>query len=82
MGRRHRSADAAPVEIYFSNPDKVFANEHPSPRFGQGALAVALQALLTQVIPLQRMPHRPPNSPQIFQAFQIMTCLNLSAPSC
>ena len=37
------------LEVYFSNPDFVFANEFATPRFGQGALAIALQALLNEV---------------------------------
>ena len=37
------------MKVYFSNPDLVFAAEFPTPRFAQGALAVALRALLTEV---------------------------------
>ena len=33
------------MEVYFSNPDLLWANEHPVPRFGQGAFAAALDAL-------------------------------------
>eukprot|EP00877_Chromochloris_zofingiensis_P014983 jgi/Chrzof1/9739/Cz04g14030.t1 len=34
-----------PIELYFSNPDLLWANEHTRPRFGQGAFAQALEAL-------------------------------------
>ncbi len=39
---------SSPVEVYFSNPDLLWANEHPRPRFGQGAFAAALDALHRQ----------------------------------
>ena len=43
------SPGSKPVQVYFSNPDLVFAAEFPTPRFAQGALAVALRALLNEV---------------------------------
>ena len=43
------SPGSKPVQVYFSNPDLVFAADFPTPRFAQGALAVALRALLTEV---------------------------------
>lgn len=50
IGRRGSAAGQPPVKMFFSNPDKVFAGDHPTPRFGQGAFALALRALLTQVL--------------------------------
>ena len=51
MGRRHEDvpSDAPPVDVYFSNPDLLWANEHPSPRFGQGAFATCVEALYEKV---------------------------------
>lgn len=46
------------LEVYFSNPDFVFANEFASPRFGQGALAIALKALLKEVQQFSTAPHK------------------------
>eukprot|EP01025_Chloroclados_australasicus_P032461 TRINITY_DN32926_c1_g1_i1.p1 TRINITY_DN32926_c1_g1~~TRINITY_DN32926_c1_g1_i1.p1 ORF type:complete len:341 (+),score=36.28 TRINITY_DN32926_c1_g1_i1:42-1064(+) len=37
------------VPVYFSNPDLVWANEFPVPRFGQGAFAKALNALYKEL---------------------------------
>lgn len=47
LGRRPEDvpADTPPVEVYFSNPDLVWANDHPVPRFGQGAFAACVEAL-------------------------------------
>jgi hypothetical protein len=42
------SPGSSPVEVFFSNPDLLWANEHPRPRFGQGAFAAALEALHRQ----------------------------------
>lgn len=42
-------AGSSPIPVYFSNPDLLWANEHPRPRFGQGAFAAALDALHRQV---------------------------------
>lgn len=44
-GRQHPPDDASHVEVYFSNPDLVWSNEFPTPRFGQGAFATCLEAL-------------------------------------
>ena len=41
-------ADQA-VKVYFSNPDLLFAGEHPAPRLGQGGFAAALKTLVTEV---------------------------------
>lgn len=49
MGREHVPEGCSGIELYFSNPDFVFANEFATPRFGQGALATALRALLERV---------------------------------
>ena len=43
-----KSADEA-VKVYFSNPDLLFAGEHPAPRLGQGAFAAALKTLVREV---------------------------------
>ena len=47
IGRRPEQVppDHPPVQVYFSNPDLVWANAHPVPRFGQGAFATCLEAL-------------------------------------
>lgn len=50
MGHHTHPPHAAPVvPLYFSNPDLLWANEHPAPRFGQGAFAAALGTLYQQV---------------------------------
>jgi len=46
--KSHPVPGSSPVEVYFSNPDLLWANEHPRPRFGQGAFAAALDALHRQ----------------------------------
>lgn len=48
MGRHFQPIHAA-VPVYFSNPDLLWANEHPAPRFGQGGFKAALEALYAQV---------------------------------
>ena len=49
MGREEVPAGCKGIEVYFSNPDFLFANEFTTPRYGQGALAIALRALLDKV---------------------------------
>ena len=44
-----RLAPHATVPVFFSNPDLLWANEHPTPRFGQGGFKTALEALYLQV---------------------------------
>lgn len=44
------------IPIYFSNPDLLWANEHPTPRFGQGAFKAALEGLYLQLTGLP-LPH-------------------------
>jgi ribonucleotide monophosphatase NagD (HAD superfamily) len=39
------------VEVYFSNSDLLWAADFATPRFGQGAFAVCLEALHEQVGP-------------------------------
>ena len=56
LGRQVPEAGAEPVEVVFSNPDKLFSNDFPTPRFGQGAFQVALRALLDQVAIFQLSP--------------------------
>jgi ribonucleotide monophosphatase NagD (HAD superfamily) len=38
-----------PVDVFFSNPDLLWANEFAKPRFGQGAFAAALSTLHEKV---------------------------------
>eukprot|EP00879_Flechtneria_rotunda_P010290 GHRR01010758.1.p1 GENE.GHRR01010758.1~~GHRR01010758.1.p1 ORF type:complete len:345 (+),score=111.87 GHRR01010758.1:1674-2708(+) len=38
-----------PIELYFSNPDLLWAAAYPRPRFGQGAFSTALVALHKQM---------------------------------
>jgi HAD superfamily hydrolase (TIGR01456 family) len=51
LGRSHADVplDTPPVEVFFSNPDLLWANEHSVARFGQGAFAVCLEALHQKV---------------------------------
>ncbi len=50
LGHHIQPPHAAPViPLFFSNPDLLWANEHPAPRFGQGAFAAALHALYEKV---------------------------------
>lgn len=49
IGRSGVPQGSKGLEVYFSNPDFVFANEFATPRLGQGALAIALKALLDEV---------------------------------
>jgi len=57
------------VEIYFSNPDQLFSNEFPTNRFGQGSLAIALKALLTEVSPKHPPPFFPHGHPLTFKTW-------------
>jgi HAD superfamily hydrolase (TIGR01456 family) len=46
LGRRpDHGRPGPPVEVFFSNPDLLWANEWPAPRFGQGAFGACLAAL-------------------------------------
>ena len=49
MGRREPPHGAKLTPLYFSNPDVIYANEFPAPRFGQGCFAAALGAVYTAV---------------------------------
>lgn len=51
LGRRHTDVpeDAPPVEVFFSNPDLLWANEHSVARFGQGTFAACLETLHKQL---------------------------------
>ncbi len=53
---RLHTDDDAPVKLFFSNPDLLWANEFPRPRYGQGAFSTALNALHIQLTgnPLQQ----------------------------
>lgn len=57
VGRHARPPHAAaPVPIHFSNPDLLWANQHPDPRFGQGAFKAALETLYAHMTGLP-LPH-------------------------
>lgn len=43
---RDTSVDAAPVHLVFCNPDLLWRANYPTPRFGQGAFRIALEAVL------------------------------------
>jgi HAD superfamily hydrolase (TIGR01456 family) len=51
LGRRleHVPPNTPPVEIFFSNPDLLWANQHPAPRFGQGAFKACVETLYEKV---------------------------------
>ena len=51
LGRRkeHVPPNSKPVEIFFSNPDVLWANEHSAPRFGQGAFKACVETLYEKV---------------------------------
>ena len=49
MGRTEPPKGSQPVPLYYSNPDIVYANEFPAPRFGQGCFAAALDAVYAAV---------------------------------
>lgn len=44
-----RPSGLPPPAVYFSNPDLLWANEFPQPRFGQGAFSACLEALYEKV---------------------------------
>ena len=52
MGLRSPPEDRREVPLYYSNPDIIYANEFPAPRFGQGCFAAALDAVYTAVCAL------------------------------
>ena len=49
MGLRSPPEGAEEVPLYYSNPDIIYANEFPAPRFGQGCFAAALDAVYAAV---------------------------------
>lgn len=49
MGRKEPPLGTKPTPLYFSNPDVIYANEFPAPRFGQGCFAAALSAVYAAV---------------------------------
>lgn len=49
MGLRHPPQGGKEVPLYYSNPDIIYANEFPAPRFGQGCFAAALNAVYAAV---------------------------------
>ena len=49
MGLRSPPEGAKEVPLYYSNPDIIYANEFPAPRFGQGCFAAALDAVYAAV---------------------------------
>ncbi|EME28940.1 hydrolase family protein / HAD-superfamily protein isoform 1 [Galdieria sulphuraria] len=38
------------VQVYFTNPDFIWANEFPFPRFGQGAFRLALEKIYQELV--------------------------------
>ena len=46
------------VQVYFSNPDLLWANEFPLPRFGQGAFAACLETLYSKLAGGDSLPHK------------------------
>lgn len=44
-----RPEGSAALPVYFSNPDLVWANDFPTPRYGQGAFSTALIALIRRL---------------------------------
>ena len=61
-------ADEA-VKVHFSNPDLLFAGEHPAPRLGQGAFAAALKTLVREVCALALSLHSIAHLPLRADAF-------------
>ena len=49
MGLRSPPEGVKEVPLYYSNPDVIYANEFPAPRFGQGCFAAALDAVYAAV---------------------------------
>lgn len=52
MGLANPLKGGKPVPLYYSNPDIIYANEFPAPRFGQGCFAAALNACYAAVRPM------------------------------
>lgn len=48
-GRDAPPDGAPPVQLYFANPDMLWANEFPTPRLGQGAFAACVRLLHKEV---------------------------------
>lgn len=48
-GRDAPPEGAEPVQLYFANPDMLWANEFPTPRLGQGAFAACIKLLYREV---------------------------------
>ena len=44
------------MELFFSNPDVLWANEFPAPRFGQGGFVAALEGLYHKVLLVTCLP--------------------------
>ncbi|PSC67257.1 HAD-superfamily subfamily IIA hydrolase [Micractinium conductrix] len=63
-----------PVEVYFSNPDLLWANEFPTPRFGQGAFSACLEALHEKVTgePLRARHYGKPHAAPYLLAEQLL----------
>ncbi|KAJ1994735.1 hypothetical protein H4R33_000158 [Dimargaris cristalligena] len=49
LGQVHGRQGPQSTPVYFSNPDIVWSNEFPTPRFAQGCFRLALQALYKQL---------------------------------
>lgn len=55
-GRDAPPEGAEPVQLYFANPDMLWANEFPTPRLGQGAFAACIKLLYREVTG-RELPH-------------------------
>lgn len=47
--KHHHPKNQEQVKVYFAHEDMLWANDHPVPRFGQGAFATCVQALYEKV---------------------------------
>ncbi|KAK9829998.1 hypothetical protein WJX72_009132 [[Myrmecia] bisecta] len=69
---RSRPVGNHTVEVVFSNPDLVWANDHPVSRLGQGAFATCLEALHQQLAgkSLQRVKYFGKPNPEPYELIQ------------
>ncbi|KAJ1944260.1 hypothetical protein FBU59_002651, partial [Linderina macrospora] len=75
-------ADHQVMPLYMSNPDLVYSNEYPRPRFGQGAFHTCLRAMwaaLTNGRPLDYTLYGKPNKVQYQYAERVLDKMALQA---
>ncbi|ORX74245.1 HAD hydrolase [Linderina pennispora] len=75
-------ADHQVMPLYMSNPDLVYSNEYPRPRFGQGAFHTCLRAMwaaLTNGKPLNYTLYGKPNKVQYQYAERVLDRMALQA---